>query len=103
MSLIIGFIAGWNAGFCLFYLISSVDFIEESFSKSYKKRGFGFSLISLVCVLVFSFLIYVLVFMLFHSNKEIASFVAWFGLLIGSSSMDVVDSFKKSKDALKLV
>jgi hypothetical protein len=99
MSLAIGFIAGWKAGFCLMMLILCVDSMEDSFSKSCKRCGFRFSLISLLCVLVFSCLVFVLCYRLFP-NREIASFMAWFGLLAGSTFMDVVASVKTPKDAL---
>ncbi|MGA2349208.1 MAG: hypothetical protein ABSF70_02145 [Terracidiphilus sp.] len=99
MSLVLGFIAGWKAGFCLLLLILCVDSLEDSFSKSCRRRGFRFSLIFLLCVLVFSCLAFVLYYKLFPS-REIASMMAWFGLLAGSTCMDIVATVKTRKDAL---
>jgi len=99
MSLFIGFIAGWKAGLYLMLLILTVDSMEDSFSKIYKKRGFRFSLISLLCVLVFPCLVFVLYYRLFP-NREIASFMALIGLGAGRIVIDVVASFKTPNDAL---
>jgi len=100
MSLTIGFIAGWKAGFCLFLFVIVVDSIEDTFSKSCKRCGFRFSLISLLCVLAFSSLIFVICYIFFHDNREIALITAWSGLVIGRSFMDINATVKTSKDAL---
>jgi len=99
MSLVIGFIAGWKAGLCLMLLILSIDSLEDSLSKSYKKRGFRFSLISLLCVLVLPCLVFVFYYRIFP-NREIASFMALVVLGGGGSLMNAVASVKTSKDAL---
>ena len=100
MSLTIGFIAGWEIALYQFVLIYWVDSIEDFFSKSYKRCGFRFSLISLLCILVFSSLVFVLYSMFFHTGKEIALMMAWLGLWAGGKCMDIVASFKTPKDAL---
>ena len=99
MSLAIGFVAGWKAGLSLMMLILYIDSMEDSFSKIYKKRGSRFSLISLLSVLAFSCLVFVLYYRLFP-NREIASFMALVCLGGGSTFMDVVATIKKPKDAL---
>jgi len=100
MSLAIGFIAGWKAGFCLFMLIIAVEALEDSFSKCCIKYGFRISLISLLCVLLFSFFIGILWYIFIYSNKDIASFMAYLGLRTGSGFMDVFVTVKTPKDAL---
>jgi hypothetical protein len=100
MSIVIGFIAGWNVGFQLLILIILVDSMEVCFSESRKRCGFRFSLIFLLCVLVFSSLVFVLNYIFFHSDKETALINTLLGLVIGSSSMNIVASVKKPNETI---
>jgi hypothetical protein len=99
MSLVIGFIAGREAGFYLFMLILALDSIEDSFSKSCKKCGVRISVISLLCVLIVSSLLCVIVQGFFRGDKMTIFFIAFMCSMLGTTCIDVVAVVNKTKDA----